>query len=123
MRLEHPAVRSPLFELVRAVEVDIQLGSDFWTVRIELLRDLERSDRFRCRFWESEMFRLQPTFPQDEAHQPVESSDEIVQVERPIPHQPIDAKDFVASSPDDALQMMIASLEQFLEYTTGEKSS
>ena len=59
MKIKHPNVISAVYELAKTVEVDIQLSDeDAWISRIELFRDTEQPDRYRCRVWELELFRL-----------------------------------------------------------------
>ncbi len=71
MKVVHSAVTSPIYELARTFELDIQLGDNSWTLRIELLHNTEKVDHFRRHVWELEMFRLIPTCPIDENNQPV----------------------------------------------------
>lgn len=81
---------SPVFELVKVVEVDIRMGEDFsWTTRIEIFRDTEPSGLYRCRAWESELFRLTPSFPRDEDEKPAHVTDDTILVARGIPRSEI----------------------------------
>jgi hypothetical protein len=85
MRIIHSAVTSPVFQLVRTLELDIQFGENGWTTRIELFQDTESQDQFRCHVWELEMFRLTPTSPMDERGQPMHVCDDVIMVDRGIP--------------------------------------
>lgn len=58
MKMIHSAITSAIFTLARVVEVDLALGEESWSERIEIWQDSEDSTRFRCRFWETEPFRL-----------------------------------------------------------------
>ncbi len=121
MTIRHPAITSAVYALVQTVEFDIQLGDQSWTTRIEILQDTARSDHFRARVWESELFRLTPTFPQDPPGYPAEQADDILQVDRGIGHNYQDYRDFVAPSADAALRRVIADFEQFLARVSGEE--
>lgn len=123
MRLDHSAVTSSVFALVKTVELDIQLGDDSvgkWTARIEIFQDTEKPDHFRCHYWELESFRLTPTLPMDESGQPREITDDGLMVERHFPQRQVDYGDFVASSTDAALAIVITGLKTRLEHVTGE---
>ena len=122
MKLNHPAVTSPVYELVKTVEVDIQLGDDSWTTRIELLHDTEKADHFRCRVWELEFHRLTPSFPRDENDLPIHITDSPIFVERGIAHSQIKYPLEVITAPDadSALEIIIGDLKRFLEHVTGE---
>jgi hypothetical protein len=122
MKITHFAITSPVFELVKTVEVDLQLGDEMWPTRFEILRDTERQDHFRCRVWQLEMFRIQSTFPQTgerPAHQP---SDHTLIVEWEGAHVGR-YDDFVAADADAALKKVIEDFCKFLEHTTGEKAT
>ena len=122
MKLTHSAITSSVFELVRTAEVDIQLGEDSWTTRIELLRDTEKSDHFRCRVWELDLHRLTPSFPRDENNRPAHITDAAIFVERGIAHSRIEypLEDIIASDVDAALEIVVNDLKRFLEHVTGE---
>jgi hypothetical protein len=85
MKISHSAIKSPIYELVKTVELDIRFGDDSWLIRIELLPHTEAKGRFRCHVWERELFRLTPRFPQDESGQPARVSDDALMVDRGIP--------------------------------------
>jgi hypothetical protein len=72
-----------------------------------------------------EMFRLTPTFPQDENDQPAHIADDSILVMRPIAHGKLtyeDYKSFVAPHPEAALEVIVNDLKTFLEHVTGEKA-
>ncbi|MBA2646605.1 MAG: hypothetical protein H0U81_07390 [Pyrinomonadaceae bacterium] len=122
MKLTHPNITSAVFELVRVLELDITLGDDFIPTRIELFRDTERDDYFRCHVWELEHFRLTPTFPQDGSGGPAHISDDVIMVERGTTYRIRGfGGSFTASSADAALEMVIAELNDFLKHVTGEE--
>ena len=121
MKVIHSAITSSVFELVKTVEVDIQLGEDAWTTRIELLRDTEKSDHFRCRAWELELHRLTPSFPRDDRNQPAHITDAPILVERGIAHSRINypLEDIIAPDVESALEIVVSDLKRFLEHVTG----
>ncbi len=124
MKITHSAITSPVFELVKVIELDITLADVFMPTRIEIFQDTERTDFFRCRVWELEHFRLTPTFPMDEGGKPLHISDDVIQVERSATYRI--SKDlsygYVAADADAALQKIIDDLKSFLEHVTGEKA-
>ena len=122
MKIAHSAVTSPIYELARSLEVDLQLGDDSQTFRIELFRNTEKADHFRCHVWELEMFRLKPTFPQD--GEPAHVSDDVLMVDRGIPRSQIayPREDIVAPDIDAALEIVLNDLKAFLEHATTERA-
>ena len=124
MNVSHSAITSSMFELVKTVESDIPLGDDTWSIRIELLRDTEKGDHFRCHVWELEQFRLTPTFPRDEYDRPAHISDDVLMVERGIAgsRTAYPKEDIVASDVDAALEIVLGDLKRFLEHVVGEEA-
>lgn len=122
MKLTHPNITSAVFELMRVLELDITLGDDFIPTRIELFRDTERDDHFRCHIWELEHFRLNPTFPRDDSGGPAHISDDVIMVERGTTYRIKGfGGSFIASSAEAALETVIAELNNFLKHVTGEE--
>jgi hypothetical protein len=124
VKLQHSCITSPVFELVKVIELDLTFGDDFMPHRIEILRDTSNSNFFRCRIWEFENFNLIPTFPCDDNGKPLHISTDIVPVERSISYRirnKLDYTGFEASSTEAALQLIIEDLKLFLAETTGEK--
>ena len=103
MKLNHSAITSPVFELVKTVQVDLSLLDETWPTRIEIFRDTERSDFFRCHVWQLERFRIQSTFPQERGKPAHHHSDHLLMVDWDGPHIGL-YEDFVAASVDAALQ-------------------
>jgi hypothetical protein len=124
MRLTHPAVTSSVFELVKTIELDIQFGEDSWTTRIELLRDAERADHFRCHVWQLELHRLTPSFPRDENGLPAHVTDACIFTEEGVPRSRIayPLEDIVAPNVDSALEIVLDDLKSFLKHVTGEEA-
>ena len=116
---------SPVFELVKTVEVDLALDDENgWTNRIEIFRDTERPNFYRCRVWELESFRLTPSFPRNEAQAPVHATDDTIMIERGIAGSEIAArlnKPFEAASAEDALEMIVEELSKFLHQAAPDK--
>ena len=126
MKIIHRAITSSVFELVKTAELDIQLSDeDSWTVRIEIFRDTEQVNLFRCHVWELELFRLTPSFPRTEEDEPAHITDDVIMVERGIAHSEIASrlnKPFSAPNTETALEMVIEDFKKFLELTTGESA-
>jgi len=123
MKITHPTITSSVFELIKTLELDVQLGADSWSIRIELFRDTETKDRFRCHVWELELFRLTPTFPQGKDNHPAHVSDDVLMVDRGIPRSRIayPKEDIVAPDADAALEIVLDDLKRFLEHASREE--
>jgi hypothetical protein len=126
MKISHFTVTSAVFELVKVVEIDISMSDeDSWINRIELFQDSEQAGRFRCRVWESELFRLTPSFPRDQKNEPADVTYDAILVERGIGQSEIAStlhEPFTAESVEAALEMVIRDLKNYLEAVTGEKA-
>jgi hypothetical protein len=127
MRINHPAVVSPVFQLVRTLELDLEFSDEnAWTTRIELFQDTEREDQFRCRVWELEMFRLTPTSPMDESGNPAHICDDLLLVHRGIPRGEVASlmhEPFKAADAETALEMVFQDLKNYLEHVTLKKAT
>jgi hypothetical protein len=123
MKIAHSAITTPLYELARTLEVDLQLG-DSLSLRIELFRNTENPNRFRCHVWDLEMFRLKPTFPRDGNGEPSETCDDVLMVDRGIPRSRIGypREEIVAPDIDAALEIVLNDLRGFLEHVTSERA-
>jgi len=124
MKVEHSAVRSPIYELAKTFELDIDLGEYSYSLRIELFRNTDRENQFRCHAWELERFRLVPTSPQDANGKPAHECDDVVMVDRGIPRSAIryPLEDIVAPSVDAAVEIVLKDLKTYLEHATLEES-
>ena len=120
MKVVHSAISSSIYELVKICELDIQLGEDSYTLRIELFQNTEKDGHFRCHAWELEMFRLVPTFPMDETNEPAHFCDDVIMVDRGIPRSSIryPVEDIVAPNVDAAFEIVLRDLKGFLEHST-----
>jgi hypothetical protein len=120
-KFEHHAIKSPVFELIRVFEFDMDLGEDsFYPTRVELYRAGKPDDLYRCRVWQVEHYRIQSTFPQAEdgthLHEP--SDEEILVEYSAYLRCDWDPAGFRASSPEAARQMVEEALLAFLDHTT-----
>ena len=112
-------VSSTVYELVRTLEIDLDIEGDAWPVRLELYRDREDETHFRARVWLLETFRVQPTFPQGDDGQPQDDAgDEDVLVEWSYNLRE-DFDSFAAPSAEDALEQVMTSIEDFVAHVAG----
>ena len=114
MQISHSAITSPVFELVKTVLFDITLVDTYIPTRIEIWKDTERNDRFRCYVWELEHFNLNPTFPQDDQGSSIHKTTDIVQVERSWRYgrtKRFNFQEFEATSREEALAMFVDDLK------------
>ncbi|HJL14204.1 MAG TPA: hypothetical protein RMH99_01040 [Sandaracinaceae bacterium LLY-WYZ-13_1] len=70
-----------VFELVRTIELDVALGDEPMTLRLEILRARHQKQLYRARLWRLDLFRQTPSFPRDEEDEPSERSDDSLFVE------------------------------------------
>lgn len=121
MKVKHSAVKSPIYEMLKVLELDLQLGDESWPIRFELFRNTEIKGRFRCRIWQAEYFRIQSTFPSSARGKPKHpSSDELILIKFDGPKLG-DYDDFTAPNADAAMAVVLRDFERFLEHTTLEK--
>ena len=117
--IQHPSITSPLFELAKTVEFNLEVAEDHFSLRVELFQDISNAQRFRARIWRLEMYRIQSTFPQNEtdgqpSHQP---SDESIFVDTGL-WLSQRYEDFQAETPDRAIQIILNDLRDFLVRTS-----
>jgi hypothetical protein len=117
MNINHSAITSPLYELGKSYELDVRLADVTYKMRIELFRNTEKSDHFRCHVWELEMFRLTPTFPMDDSGQPAALSDDMVMVDRGIPRSrgSYPREEIVAPTIEAAFEIVMTDLKASLD--------
>jgi len=118
MNTIHSAIKSPIYELGKTCELDVQIAEVTYKIRIELFRNTEQENHFRCHVWELEMFRLTPTFPMDETGEPADISDDTVMVDRGIPSSRFSypREDVVAPSIEAAFEIVLSDLKASLEH-------
>jgi hypothetical protein len=120
MKIVHSAITSPIYEISKVIEFDLNLGDESWPIRIEILRNSEIKGRFRSRIWQGEHFRIQSTFPMGDDGLPRDHpSDELIWVKFMGPSLG-DYDDFAAENSDAALAIVLSDFERFLEHTTME---
>ena len=117
--IQHPSITSPLFELAKIIEFDVEVGGDHFSLRLELFQDISDAQRFRARIWRLELYRIQSTFPQNETDgQPSDHpSDESIFVDTGswLSRR---YEDFQAETPDRAIQIILNDLRNFLVRTS-----
>jgi len=112
-------ISTAVFVLLRTCEVDLEIEGDVWPVRIELYREKEDESHYRARVWLLETFRIQPTFPQsDEGLPQDDAGDEDVLVEWSY-NLGEDFNSFEAESEEEAMQAVMAALEEFAAHAAG----
>ncbi len=112
-------IGSTVFELVRTVEVDLEIEEDSWPVRIELFRDRDDDETYRAHVWLLETFRIQPLYPMDEEGEPQEApadEDLLIEWNRNLD---ADLDAFTAASDEEALAIVLASLDDFATQAAG----
>jgi hypothetical protein len=83
MKISNPAIRSGVYELVKTIEFDLEVGEKFLPTRIEVFEDTQRRRHFRCRMWELEYYHVENTFSSKSERKNCRSvSDEPILVER-----------------------------------------
>ncbi|MEC7520621.1 MAG: hypothetical protein VYE22_12180 [Myxococcota bacterium] len=97
-----------IFERVRTLELDVELGGEPMTLRLELFKARHQAQLYRARLWRRELFRMTPSFPRDDDDQPTERTDDTLFV---------DWSDFLE---DDLEELIASSDEQAEEKALGE---
>jgi len=120
LTIAHNSVTSPIFELVKVIEFDVQIGDDGYGIRVELLQEVLDGNRFRARLWRNEFFRIQSTFQhlENTGESTDRPSDEAIFVES---DDWLSGKyvDFWAETPESALQTVLNDFRNFLVHTMG----
>ena len=118
MKIEHSAILEPVFELIKTVEIRVKFGTEIITYTIGLFQNTEDVQQFRARIWDSELFRLTPTFPQDREGNSRDVSDEHLMVERFIPHTRLRYDNFKARTPEHAIQKIFNGIKSYVRHVT-----
>ncbi len=115
MPANQPKLSNLIYQLVKVVEFDVEMGDDQFAVRVELLESNAKGRHFRARIWRTEMYRIQSTFPQDESmHRPAHlPSDETILVDHSM-YLGRSYSDFEAESQDAALRSIMDDYQTFL---------
>ncbi len=116
---QHLSITSHMYDVIKVVEFDVDLGSDSFSLRIELLQSATAPDWFRAHVWRTELYRLQSTFPQDkQSGQPLhEPSDENILVDWSH-YLAQNYKHFQASNPEAAMELVLDDIRRFLVRVT-----
>jgi len=120
MKIEHPSVAGRAYELKQTLEFDVTLGEEDIPIRIELFESVESDGHFRALFWERELIRLTPTFPQDDSGGPEHTCDDTLLLERSSILERT-YNDFQADSVSDAVRTVLEDYLTRLEKMTGEE--
>jgi hypothetical protein len=122
MRINHSAITSSIYELVKVVELDLTLNES-WPIRFEVFRDTEKQGHFRCRIWQLERHEIQPTFPQDEQGRPLPDHlySPLIAVDFGGPKMK-DYDDIIARDADAALGEVLEDFKRFLEHVSLEEA-
>src|SRR5437870_10059937 len=83
MKTPEATVTSDIYELVKTIEFDLEVGDKFLPTRVEVFRDTQRKRHFRCHMWELEYYHVESTFSRDpRSKRQGTPSDEPILVER-----------------------------------------
>lgn len=102
-----------VFELVRTLELDVELGDEPVVLRLEIFAARDRTGVYRARLWRQDVFRLRRSFPRDAGDEPIEQTDDTVYVEWPELLEG-EYEELSASSIDDAETIVRADLQRAL---------
>ncbi len=124
MPANQPKLSDVVYELVKVVESDVEIGDDRFPLRVELFQNTNDAHRFRARIWRTEMYRIQSTFPQDElTHEPVDRpSDETILVDHSL-YLGRSYSEFEAESQEAALQLILKDYRMFLAHVAGKDNN
>jgi hypothetical protein len=102
-----------VFELVRTLELDVELGDEPMVLRIEIFRARHQRQLYRARLWRRDLFRLTPSFPRDERDEPTARTDDRCFVEWPELLES-DYDEILAASPEAAEDKIVHDLRRAL---------
>ena len=115
MKLPYKNVTSPVFILVETYEFQVEIGEDEWPTRVELFEAINKPNTYRARIWQTEFFRIQPTFSHDDKSDPKhEPSDEEIQIDQNSLLAG-DFSQFTAKNREDALNKVVNAMSEHLE--------
>jgi hypothetical protein len=98
----------PVYKLIEVYEFDLDLDNDRPSFRLELFQALDNDNRFRCRVREHEIYRMNPTFPQDQSDDTPAKSAELL-IEGSLICLP-DLLDFEAADAKEALDQAVKAI-------------
>jgi len=117
MKIQHPAVRSNVFKLVSIFEFDCEVDGHFFPARVELFRDTEHKNRWRCRMWERELCHVAFTLRRGSKSGKRIESDEEVLIERTWVLSD-KFEDFEAGTAAEAMKRFVDALREYLQRVT-----
>jgi hypothetical protein len=105
-----------VFELIKTFEFDIEsdneeLENESLEFKIELLQNLEDPEHFRFRIYETELFRMHPSFPRDEKEQPLHVTTEILWTERTLAGLRYKKQEFRAKEVSEAVDIILSEID------------
>ena len=113
---------APVYKLLEVYEFDLDLEDDQPSFRLELFQALDDERRFRCRVREHEIYRMQPTFPQDDSAEDTARSAELL-IEGSLLCLP-DLLDFEAEDAEQALDIAVKAIRSdFNEKMKGDEEA
>jgi hypothetical protein len=121
MKITHNAVKSPVFELVKTLVIDLEVADYSFEIRLELFRDTERSNYFRCHLWELESFHIEDAASMAMSGRPKDISDDLLPKER-ASRLKGDYGHFKAANEKAALKVVLNDLLERLEHWTQQKA-
>ncbi len=104
----------PLFRLVETMEVEAELGGGELWIRVELFRDVDRPDQYRCRTWKAGAYDLLSPDEVDQDTGERAASTEAVLVPWQLPGGMVTDEPFYASSKEAAVEAILADLDAAL---------
>ena len=121
MNISHGFVKSQIYELIKTIEFDVEIGDDAFELRVELFRVHSSPNHFRAHIWREEFFNIQSTFPQnDKTHEPIDPlSSEIILVDYSY-HLSGKYSHYQAENEIVALQMVLDDFQRWLKHVAGE---
>lgn len=105
-----------VFELIKSFEFEISSDKGKIRGKVEIFQNVENSKHFRFSTSEAEMFRLTPTFPQNEKEQPLHITDEMLWTERIFSGTNNGKKEFIAEDVDEAIRFGLLQIETFYNH-------
>ncbi len=117
IKISHPNIISSVYELLKVLEFDLDLGDDRFPLRLEIFRSLDDSCLFRARIWRTEFFRIQSSFPQEDGKPSHDPSDELILLDF-SDYLAENYDDFRANSIEAAIDLIFEDLKHFLDKTS-----
>lgn len=110
-----------IFKLVKTFEFDVVLPEESFKARVELFQNIERRTHYRINLWQTELFRLMPTFPQDVNGTPLHNTDDLISVARSLTPVNMNYEKFTANNLDEAIDITINKIKSIVDYFSANK--